>query len=199
MAYVASDVYENGIKNEIFGENKIYIALASGDRSTTDTDADADFLKKVLAVSEIRVGKGDENDTDEQVENTTGVFNNVGEFSQKVLSLLSVAYNRTKSVEGDTNNFSHCDVNNPSITEKDRNAKFFAIIKFENPATPLTAYQKENGAGGLENIVFNGPTITTENVEKHKVLIVGNLTSTPIINQDSNFMFGGAKITFTEA
>lgn len=197
MAYVDSDVYENGIATEIFGENNIYIALASGDRSSTDIDAD--FLKKVLAVSEIRAGRGDANDTDEQVENITGDPNNVGEFSQKVLSLLSVAYNRTKSVEGDTNNFSHCDVNNPSITEKDRNAKFFAIIKFEDPATSLTAYQKENGAEGLDNIVFNGPTITTENVGRHKVLIVGNLTSAPIINQDSNFMFGGAKITFTEA
>ena len=37
------------------------------------------------------------------------------------------------------------------------------------------------------------------NLEQHEVLIIGNLTSNPTINEDSNFMFGGAKITFIEA
>lgn len=194
MAYVASDVYENGIANEIFGENKIYIALASGDRLPTETDSD--FLKKVLAVSEIRVGKGTENDTTEQQENPSDGFNNVGEFGNKVLSLLSVAYNRTKSVEGD-DNFSYCNINDSSVENKERNASYFAIIKFTGDITNLTAYQVDEGAGGLTDIKFKGPTITSD--EEHKVLIVGNLTSSPIINQDSNFMFGGAKITFTEA
>jgi hypothetical protein len=196
MAYVASDVYENGIASEVFGDN-IYIALAAGDRGPTETDPE--FLRKILAVSEIRKGRGVVNVTDEQEEEPSDVYNNVGEFRSKVLSLLSVAYNRTKSVEGDTTNFSYCDVNAPGDSEKIRNARHFAIIKFDGPVVPLTAYQVDNGDEGTTDIKFNGPTITTDNQGQHKVLIVGNLTSNPTINKDSNFMFGGAKITFTEA
>ena len=197
MAYVASDVYGNGINNEILnGEAKIYIALTSGDR--TSSPDDASFLKKILAVSELRSGSGSTNDSTEGVNGAPETVNNVGNFSDKILSLLSVSYNRTKSVEGDAANFGLCDVNNSGVSDPSKVATNFAIIKYTGEVKPLVAYQVDNG-NSTDNIVFSGPSINSEDASNHKVLIVGSLTSNPTINKDSNFMFGGAKITFTEA
>lgn len=201
MAYVANDVYANGILNEILDENgKVYIALTNGDKGDK---TDAVFLKNVLAVSELRSGNGGKNDTTELTNDniSTAETNNVGSFSNKILNLLSVSYNRTKSVEGDTENFPYCNVNDESTgTTASRMATHFAIIKYEGNAADLTAYQVDDSAGGgTHSIIFKGPTISSSNISKHKVLIVGDLTSNPTINEDSNFMFGGARITFSEA
>ena len=200
MAYVANEVYANGIMNEILSDSgKIYIALTSGDKGESN---DAVFLKNVLAVSELRSGGGANNNTseltNENIDNAD--MNNVGSFANKILNLLSVSYNRTKSVEGDAGNFPYCNVNGEDNTSASRMATHFAIIKYDGPAETLTAYQVDDSiGGGTHSIVFKGPTITSSNISKHKVLIVGNLTSNPTINEDSNFMFGGARITFSEA
>lgn len=198
MAYVASDVYENGIKNEILSGN-VYIALTNGDKGSKTDDV---FLKNVLAVSELRSGSGQNNDTSELTSGNINdaTTNNIGSFANKVLNLLSISYNRTKSVEGDTENFSHCNVNGEDSTAANRTATNFAIIKYEGNAAQLTAYQVDDGIGGAtSSIIFKGPSINSNNISKHKVLIVGDLTSQPTINEDSNFMFGGARITFSEA
>ena len=114
------------------------------------------------------------------------------------MSLLSISYNRTKSVEGDEK-FSYCEINDGDNHNASKIATSFAIIKFSGNEEELTAYQVDNGGGELSSIKFKGPTLTNNNKDQHKVLIVGNLTSNPTINEDSNFMLGGAKITFTEA
>lgn len=201
MAYVANDVYANGILNEILKEDgKVYIALTNGDKGDKTDEV---FLKSVLAVSELRSGNGEKNDTTELTnENINNAeTNNVGSFSNKTLNLLSVSYNRTKSVEGDIDNFSYCNVNDESEgTTASREATHFAIIKYEGMEADLTAYQVDDSIGGsTHSIIFKGPTISSSNITKHKVLIVGDLTSNPTINEDSNFMFGGARITFSEA
>lgn len=198
MAYVASDVYENGIKNEILSGN-VYIALTNGDKGSKTDDV---FLKNVLAVSELRSGRGQNNDTSELTSGNINeaTTNNIGSFANKVLNLLSISYNRTKSVEGDMENFSYCNVNGEDNTSAPRTATNFAIIKYEGNAAELTAYQVDDGIGGTtSSIIFKGPSINSNNISKHKVLIVGDLTSQPTINEDSNFMFGGARITFSEA
>lgn len=198
MAYVANEVYANGIINEILSGN-VYIALTNGDKGSKNDDV---FLKSVLAVSEIRSGSGANNDTSELTSGNINdaTTNNVGTFSNKVLNLLSVSYNRTKSVEGDTENFPYCNVNGEDNTSASRTATNFAIIKYEGNAAELTAYQVDDGIGGAtSSIIFKGPSISSSNISKHKVLIVGDLTSQPTINEDSNFMFGGARITFSEA
>ena len=198
MAYVANEVYANGIINEILNGN-VYIALTNGDKGSKTDDV---FLKSVLAVSEIRSGSGTNNDTSELTSGNinSATTNNVGTFSNKVLNLLSVSYNRTKSVEGDTENFPYCNVNGEDNTSASRTATNFAIIKYEGNAAELTAYQVDDGIGGAtSSIIFKGPSISNSNISKHKVLIVGDLTSQPTINEDSNFMFGGARITFSEA
>lgn len=198
MAYVASDVYENGIKNEILSGN-VYIALTNGDKGSKTDDV---FLKNVLAVSELRSGSGQNNDTSELTSGNINeaATNNIGSFANKVLNLLSISYNRTKSVEGDTENFPYCNVNGDDSTSASRTATNFAIIKYEGNAAELTAYQVDDGIGGsTSSIIFKGPSINSSNISKHKVLIVGDLTSQPTINEDSNFMFGGARITFSEA
>lgn len=200
MAYVANEVYANGIINEILSEGgKIYIALTNGDKGSKTDDV---FLKSVLAVSELRSGSGSNNDTSELTSGNINdaATNNVGSFANKVLNLLSISYNRTKSVEGDTENFPYCNVNGDDSTSAARTATNFAIIKYEGNAAELTAYQVDDGIGGAtSSIIFKGPSINSSNISKHKVLIVGDLTSTPTINEDSNFMFGGARITFSEA
>lgn len=190
MAYVAHDVYQNGINSEVFNTTKpVYIALVSA-----ISGSDSDILKSVLAVSELRQGSGSTNETNEQT-STPSISNNVGTFSTKKLSLLSVPYNRTKSVKGDSN-FSFCDVNDSNNQSASNVAIGFAIIQFNGAAADLTAYQVDNG-GSTTTVKFKGAPITS--ATGHKVLIVGNLTSNPTINEDSNFMFGGAQITFTEA
>ena len=198
MAYVANDVYANGIINEILSGN-VYIALTNGDKGNKTDDV---FLKSVLAVSELRSGSGSNNDTSELTSGniSDAATNNVGSFANKVLNLLSISYNRTKSVEGDTENFPYCNVNGDDGTSASRTATNFAIIKYEGNAAELTAYQVDDGIGGAtSSIIFKGPSISSSNILKHKVLIVGDLTSQPTINEDSNFMFGGARITFSEA
>ena len=198
MAYVANNVYANGINNEILNGN-IYIALTNGDKGEKSDDV---FLKNILAVSEIRSGSGSTNDTSEIIDdniNDVGT-NNVGLFSNKVLNLLSISYNRTKSVEGDIENFPYCNVNGEDGTSISRMATHFAIIKYNGSTKDLTAYQvDDNVNGNTHSIKFKGPEINNTNKGQHEVLIVGNLTSTPTINEDSNFMFGGARITFSEA
>lgn len=200
MAYVANDVYANGIMNEILsGSGNVYIALTNGDKGNKADDV---FLKSVLAVSELRSGSGSINDTSELTNENINEAekNNVGSFANKVLNLLSISYNRTKSVEGDMENFPYCNVNEEDGTSASRTATNFAIIKYEGNAAELTAYQVDDGIGGdTSSIIFKGPSISSSNKLKHKVLIVGDLTSQPTINEDSNFMFGGARITFSEA
>lgn len=193
MAYVAHSVYADGINKKILGtDSKIYIALINRiDQTSTE-----EVLKNVLAVSELRQGIGDSVTSTEELSDLPGTYNNVGKFVAKTLNLLSVPYNRTKSVKGDSN-FNYCGVNDPDGSAS-TTAYGFAIISYTGTAQKLTAYQVEDGSS-TKNVVFAGPSITSGNVNDHEVLIIGNLTSTPTINEDSNFMFGGAKITFTEA
>ena len=106
MAYVAHSVYAEGINAKILGTDKIYIALIN---STTQTEKN-NVLKNVLAVSELRQGQGESVGSTEELEALPGTYNNVGNFVSKTLNLLSVSYNRTKSVKGDSN-FDYCGVN----------------------------------------------------------------------------------------
>ncbi len=192
MAYVAHNVYANGINNEVLGGSNIYIALLSGEVTTS-----ADLLTKMLAVSEVRVGALGANDTVNGSEQTgTPTANNkVGKFNNKSLQLSSISYNRTKSVEGDTN-FANSAVNN-GTQNPSKVATHFAVVKFTGTATSLVSYKIDNGGGSTTDVKFLGPNGST--AAQHEVLIVGNLTSQPTINADSNFMFGGATIQFTEA
>ena len=192
MAYVAHSVYAEGIDKKILGDDKIYIALINNISDTTNNGV----LKNVLAVSELRQGYGTSVDSTEELNTLPSTYNKVGNFVSKTLNLLSVSYNRTKSVKGD-NNFSYCGVNEPDSSAS-TTALGFAIIRYTGNPTKLTAYQVEDG-GSTKEVVFAGPSITNGNSSEHEVLIIGNLTSNPTINEDSNFMFGGAKITFTEA
>lgn len=197
MAYVAHDVYQNGINSEVFNTTKpVYIALVS---NINRGSSDENILKSILAVSELRAGNGSasDNQTGEQT-GTPTIGNKIGSFNSKVLSLLSVPYNRTKSIEGDTN-FTYCDAQDSSKPGVNRVAVGFAIIQFTGNATDLVAYEVDNGGSSNTQVKFKGPVITAATANKNKVLIVGNLTSNPTINKDSNFMFGGAQITFTEA
>lgn len=192
MAYVAHNVYAEGIDKKILGDDKIYIALINNITDNTDKGV----LKNVLAVSELRQGSGSSVGSTEDLSVLPGTYNKVGTFDAKTLNLLSVSYNRTKSVKGD-NNFNYCGVNEPDSSAS-TTAFGFAIIRYTGTPQKLIAYRVEDG-GDTKEVVFAGPSITNDNLDKHEVLIVGNLTSTPTINEDSNFMFGGAKITFTEA
>lgn len=192
MAYVAHNVYAEGIDKKILGTDKIYIALINNITDSTNSGV----LKNVLAVSELRQGSGNSVGSTEDLSVTPNTYNNVGNFVSKTLNLLSVSYNRTKSVKGDSN-FNYCGVNEPD-SGASTTALGFAIIKYTGTPQKLIAYQVEDG-GATKEVVFAGPSITNGNLDQHEVLIVGNLTSNPTINEDSNFMFGGAKITFTEA
>lgn len=192
MAYVAHSVYADGINKKILGDDKIYIALINNITDTTNSSV----LKNVLAVSELRQGNGSSVDSTEDLSNIPSTYNKVGTFAAKTLNLLSVSYNRTKSVKGD-NNFGYCGVNE-SDSSASTTALGFAIIRYTGTPQRLIAYQVEDG-GTIKEVVFAGPSIKNTNLNEHEVLIVGNLTSNPTINEDSNFMFGGAKITFTEA
>lgn len=197
MAYVAHDVYEKGINSEVFDTTKpVYIALVS---SINRGANDENILKSILAVSELRAGNGtaSDNTTGEQT-GTPTIGNKIGSFSSKVLSLLSVPYNRTKSIEGDAN-FTYCDAQPSDAQGVSRVALGFAIIQFSGNAANLVAYEVDNGGSSNTQVKFKGPVITAATANQNKVLIVGNLTSNPTINKDSNFMFGGAQITFTEA
>lgn len=192
MAYVAHSVYAEGIDKKILGDDKIYIALINNITDNTNNGV----LKNVLAVSELRQGSGSSVDSTEDLSVLPGTYNKVGTFATKTLNLLSVSYNRTKSVKGD-NNFAYCGVNEPD-SNASTTALGFAIVRYTGNPVSLTAYEVEDG-GSTKKVVFAGPSITNTNLNEHEVLIVGNLTSNPTINEDSNFMFGGAKITFTEA
>ena len=192
MAYVAHSVYADGIDKKILGDDKIYIALINNITDNTNNGV----LKNVLAVSELRQGSGSSVGSTEDLINLPSTYNKVGTFDAKTLNLLSVSYNRTKSVKGDSN-FNYCGVNEPD-SRASTTALGFAIIRYTGTTQKLIAYQVEDG-GSIKEVVFAGPSITNANSNEHEVLIVGNLTSTPTINEDSNFMFGGAKITFTEA
>lgn len=192
MAYVAHSVYAEGIDKKILGDDKIYIALINNINDTTNNGV----LKNVLAVSELRQGNGTSVDSTEELNTLPSTYNKVGNFVSKTLNLLSVSYNRTKSVKGDSN-FNYCGVNEPDSSAS-TTALGFAIIRYTGNPVSLTAYEVEDG-GSTKKVVFAGPSITNGNLEQHEVLIIGNLTSNPTINEDSNFMFGGAKITFTEA
>lgn len=192
MANVAHSVYAEGIDKKILGDDKIYIALINNINDTTNNGV----LKNVLAVSELRQGNGTSVDSTEELNTLPSTYNKVGNFVSKTLNLLSVSYNRTKSVKGDSN-FNYCGVNEPDSSAS-TTALGFAIIRYTGNPVSLTAYEVEDG-GSTKKVVFAGPSITNGNLEQHEVLIIGNLTSNPTINEDSNFMFGGAKITFTEA
>lgn len=192
MAYVAHSVYAEGIDKKILGDDKIYIALINNITDNTNNGV----LKNVLAVSELRQGSGSSVGSTEDLSVIPGTYNKVGNFVSKTLNLLSVSYNRTKSVKGDSN-FAYCGINEPDSSAS-TTAFGFAIIRYTGNPVSLTAYEVEDG-GSTKKVVFAGPSITNGNLEQHEVLIVGNLTSNPTINEDSNFMFGGAKITFTEA
>lgn len=192
MAYVAHSVYAEGIDKKILGDDKIYIALINNIADNTNNGV----LKNVLAVSELRQGSGSSVGSTEDLSVLPGTYNKVGTFAAKTLNLLSVSYNRTKSVKGDSN-FAYCGVNEPDSSAS-TTALGFAIIRYTGTPQKLIAYKVEDG-GDTKEVVFAGPSITNTNLNENEVLIVGNLTSTPTINEDSNFMFGGAKITFTEA
>lgn len=192
MAYVAHSVYAEGIDKKILGDDKIYIALINNITDNTNNGV----LKNVLAVSELRQGNGSSVDSTGDLSTLPNTYNKVGTFATKTLNLLSVSYNRTKSVKGD-DNFNYCGVNE-SDSSASTTALGFAIIRYTGTPQKLIAYQVEDG-GSIKEVVFAGPSITNTNLNEHEVLIVGNLTSNPTINEDSNFMFGGAKITFTEA
>ena len=160
MAYVAHSVYADGIDKKILGDDKIYIALINNITDNTNNGV----LKNVLAVSELRQGSGSSVGSTEDLINLPSTYNKVGTFNAKTLNLLSVSYNRTKSVKGDSN-FNYCGVNEPDSSAS-TTALGFAIIRYTGTPQKLIAYQVED-SGSIKEVVFAGPSITNANSNEH--------------------------------
>lgn len=201
MAFISHNVYNKGIENTILnnsesGENAGYVFLALLNKAFVPNDQNSGEVvfeeDKILAFSELRRGSGNianinSNElTSDEVSNT---INKLGKFDKKVLSLFPIAFNRTVSRIGQNSGSSA--------------AGFFALIKYKGTGKPITAYSmdtEEIGSDGLpvqKDVCFLGPDFSDKS--KFEVYLIGELSTTPTINQNSNFMFGGATITFKEA
>lgn len=171
MAYISADVYNKGIENTIL-KNKVVICLIKGFNATSGLAAG-----DILAFSEVREGSGSSVSSLEQ-EAINDEINKVGFFSSKTLTLNPIAYNRTKS----------------NVTENST-AECFAIIPLKNDATLGSVVAYNDG----KDKVFKGPTNIAAGLDLANVYLVGNLNTSVQINSASNFMFGGASITFSES
>lgn len=171
MAYISADVYNKGIENTIL-KSKVVICLTKGFNATSGLSAD-----DILAFSEVREGSGSSVSSLEQ-ETTRDEINGVGIFSSKTLTLNPIAYNRTKS----------------NVTDN-ATAECFAIIPLKSDAALGSVVAYNDG----KNRVFYGPTNIAAGLDLANVYLVGNLNTSVQINSASNFMFGGANITFSES
>lgn len=172
MAYISADVYNKGIENTIL-KNKVVICLIKGFNATSGLAAG-----DILAFSEVRELSGSDVSSLEQETTPSDTLNKVGFFSSKTLTLNPIAYNRTKS----------------NVTENST-AECFAIIPLKSNASIGTVVAYNDG----KDKVFKGPTNIAEGLDLANVYLVGNLNTSVQINSASNFMFGGASITFSES
>ena len=200
MAFISHNVYNKGIENTILNSNDgyVFLALLSNTFSLNETDSGEVVFdgSYVLAFSELRRGSGNITDvsSSELAENEANItnINKLGKFDKKVLSLFPIAFNRT--------------VSNIGASSGSSAAKCFALIKYKGNGEPVVSYSMDSdvvGADGLpeqKNVYFFGPNPEDfKDKSKFEVYLVGELSTTPTINQNSNFMFGGATITFKEA
>lgn len=197
MAFISHNVYNKGIENTILNNDDGYVFLALLNSAFTPNDQNSGevvFEKdNVLAFSELRRGSGNIaniNSNELASEEVSNTINKLGKFDKKVLILFPIAFNRTVSRVGQNTGSSA--------------AGFFALIKYKGSGKPVVAYSmdtEELGSNGLpvqKDVCFFGPDFDDDK-SNFEVYLVGELSTTPTINQNSNFMFGGATITFKEA
>lgn len=183
MAYINTDVYQNGLTNSILNGEKtngngtgytVVVLTSSASLTTLTTDS-------ILAVSEARLCKDGDNTSDELTGGAvTEVTNHIGSYSvgSKQLNIDAIPYCRTKTIKPGT-------------------ANGFAVVYIsEGSPTSQTAYTKIVD-GVSQNVNFAG--FDDDVIVKGQVIISGALNSNVTLNNDSNFMFGGAVINFTEA
>lgn len=126
----------------------------------------------IIAFSEIRKGLGDSCDNTALSEAPEEVSdNNIASYDNKVLTINSIGYSRTTSIASDSNN----------------TAMYFAICKAGDMGENKIAYTGAN---------FYGPTIEDNSI--FEVIISGALSTSATLNSNSNFMFSGASISFSE-
>lgn len=199
MAFISHNVYNKGIENTILNNDDGYVFLALLNQAFATNDQNSGEVvfdeKNVLAFSELRRGSGNianinSNElTSDEVSNT---INKLGKFDKKVLSLFPIAFNRTVSRVGPNAGGS--------------TAGFFALIKYKGSGKPVVSYSMDtedldsDGLPVQKNVCFFGPDLADfDDKSKFEVYLIGELSTTPTINENSNFMFGGATITFKEA
>lgn len=179
MAYINTDVYHRGLTNSILNgkESGDYTVVVLTKTAITSPTISAD---SILAVSEARFCADGNNNSDEQSGSITTVTNYIGSYvtSSKQLNIDAIPYCRTKTVTAGT-------------------ANGFAIVHIKNQSpTSQVAYTKiEDGV--TKDVTFAG--FTKDTIATGDVIIAGALNSSVTLNNDSNFMFGGAVINFTEA
>ena len=140
MAFIAHNVYKNGIDNTILNqENKVFLALLTTDGFEEDGNGAMIFNKdKVLAISELRAGVGTvatNNSDDLTVDEISSNVNAVGKFDKKVLTVLPISYNRTAAI-----------VNNSGT------AGNFALIKYNGTPKSHLAYEVDTDELDSNNI-----------------------------------------------
>lgn len=173
MAFINSEIYGSGLSAKVLNDNvKTFVALV-------------DSSEKILAYSEIRCGAGDgsTNISSETLKESvdTSKLNKVGSYdvANKRLTINSIDYNRTAS----------------ALTTGSETATKFAIFKLKDGAgysAATVSYTKDKKDYG-----FYGPTKLGE-YTNNDILISGDLSSSVTIGANSNFLFGGATITFSE-
>lgn len=178
MAYINSDVYENGLTHSILSGGN----TDNGHTVVVLTDnASLKILKgdNILAVSEARLCDSGVNNSDE-LKTASGATNYIGSYAtgSKQLNIDAIPYCRTQTIKGGQ-------------------ANGFAVVHIKNGSpAQQTAYTKiVNGTS--EDVVFAG--FAKDKIAAGTVIISGALNSPVTLNADSNFMFGGAVINFTEA
>ena len=195
MAFISHNVYNKGIENTILNNDDgyVFLALLSSAFSPNDTDSGEVVFERanILAFSELRRGSGSITNVSSselaEAEANSANINKLGKFDKKVLSLFPIAFNRTVSK-----------------IEASSSAGHFALIKYKGTGKPVVSYSmdsEEVGPDGLpvqKNVYFFGPDFEAADSD-FEVYLIGELSTTPTINQNSNFMFGGATITFKEA
>lgn len=191
MAFIAHNVYKDGIDNTILkDDNKIFLALISADFESDENGGKIFDKDKVLALSELRSGSGliaDNDSSDLEQGQINDHINKVGNFNKKVLTILPIPYNRTAS-----------------IIDNSGTANYFALIKYTGEGAAHQAYEVDtdtldaNGIPETKKIFFISPS-SLDVADNFEVYLIGALSSNPTINANSNFMFGGASITFKEA
>lgn len=172
MSKINASVYKEGINNTILdADNRVIICLIN------------EAEDKILAYSEIRKGQGNSVTNTEITEppsNEPLDMNSVGQFSsgEKKLTINPISYNRTKSALSD---------NDSDVAAK------FAIIPYTGASGSVESFDD-----GTQKY-FWGPTADgLTNLNIADAYLIGDLTSTVQINSTSNFMFGGATISFSE-